>query len=258
MAGLNESIIKMKNEAIVFFILLFLLTGCSGILFSGSGRQEIKYHGKRYKIISAGDQYWMSENLATETYRYGKKIKLITDYSIWPEMKTPGCAFYKNDTSNLRKYGLLYNWYAVDGGRLCPAGWRVASHEDWNILEEHLGGQLYSGLKMKAVTGWKGKHVSGDDIGFKALPGGYRLNDDFVAGFEAIWWTSSLANDSYFQKVKIDEAYRQLASSNTYVWGRKIQYNKSDLITTLNLRENGFSVRCVKTNRRSRLKGEKY
>jgi uncharacterized protein (TIGR02145 family) len=99
---------------------------------------------------------------------------------------------------------------------------------------------------MKAVTGWKGRHVSGDDIGFKALPGGYRLNGDFLEGTEAIWWTSSVADSSYFQNVKLDEPYRELAKSNVYIWGRKIVGNSSDLISTLNRRENGFSIRCVK------------
>ena len=99
---------------------------------------------------------------------------------------------------------------------------------------------------MKAVSGWKGRHVSGDDIGFRALPGGYRLNGDFLEGFEAIWWTSSVADSSYFQKVNLDEPYRELAKSNVYVWGRKIVSNSTDLISTLNRRENGFSVRCVK------------
>jgi uncharacterized protein (TIGR02145 family) len=222
----------------IFLISLLLLSGCS--------KEFVKYHGHKYKIIQAGDQYWMAENLATSSYRYGKKIPLIKDYNVWPEMTNPGCGYYKNDTSRLRKYGMLYNWYAVDGGKLCPSGWRVPSHEDWLTLETFTGGPSRAGGKMKSVTGWKGKHLSGDDIKFNALPGGYRLNDDFLEGWEGIWWTTSVADASYFQKVDIGESYLKLSAGNIYIWGRKISYSNPSLITTLNLRENGFSVRCVR------------
>lgn len=247
--------LRMKNKLFVILTIIFLFTGCTKSFLPSHGRQEITYHGKRYKILKAGDQYWMSENLATSTYRYGKKIPLITNYDIWPDMKTPGCGYYQNDTSELRKYGMLYNWYAVNGGKLCPARWRVPSHEDWNKLEEYLGGQFRSGGKMKAVSGWKGNHVSGDDIGFNALPGGYRLNNDFLEGFEAIWWSSTVADSRYFQKVEPDEPYRSLAASNKYIWGRKIVYDSSVFYSTLNLSENGFSVRCVKAKREARMEG---
>jgi uncharacterized protein (TIGR02145 family) len=225
-------------KVFIAFIMLIFLSGCS--------KEFVRYHGHKYKAIQAGEQYWMAENLATRSYRLGKKIPLVNDYNVWPEMTTPECGYLNNDTSKLRKYGMLYNWYAVNGGKICPFGWRVPSHEDWLKLEKQLGGQLPAGGKMKAVSGWKGKHVSGDDIGFKALPGGYRLNNDFLEGFEAIWWTSSVADSSYFQKVKLDEPYRSLAFNHVYIWGRKIVSNSTELISTLNQRENGFSVRCVK------------
>jgi uncharacterized protein (TIGR02145 family) len=239
---------------IVFIAFILIASGCTRIFVSDGG-QKISYHHRQYKILKTGEQYWMAENLATGTYRNGKKIALISDHTIWPELKTPGCGYYNNDTANLRQYGMLYNWYAVDGGKLCPAGWRVPSHEDWNKLEEYLGGQFRSGGKMKAVTGWKGKHVSGDDIGFNALPAGYRLNDDFFQGFEAIWWSSTIADTRYFQKVDMNEEYKNLVGNNTYVWGRKISYTGSTLYSTLNLRENGFSVRCVKAKKEKQMTG---
>lgn len=225
-------------KSIFALIALLILSGCS--------KEFVRYHGHKYKAIKVGEQYWMDENLATKSYRSGKRIALVNDYEQWPEMLTPAVGYFNNDTSKLRKYGMLYNFYAVKGGKLCPFGWRVASHEDWLKLEEKLGGQVPAGGRMKAVSGWKGKHVSGDDLGFKALPGGYRLNGDFLEGTEAIWWTSSVADSSYFQKVNLNEPYRSLAASNVYVWGRKIIAGSTDLISTLNRRENGFSVRCVK------------
>ncbi len=241
-------------KTIILLALLFVISGCSRI-FVTAGGGEISYHKKKYKVVKAGSQYWMAENLATDSYRSGKKVPLITDYPKWPEMNTPACGYYDNDTANLRKYGMLYNWYAVDGGQLCPSGWRVPSHEDWNKLEETLGGQFRAGGKMMATTGWKGRLISGNDIGFTALPGGYRLNDDFLKGYEAIWWSSTIADTRYFQKVNMDEAYQTLMGKNTYVWGRKISYTGPTLLSTLNLQENGFSVRCVKAKKEKKMTG---
>jgi uncharacterized protein (TIGR02145 family) len=198
------------------------------ILFSaGCSEHILRYHGRSYRTITAGEQTWMAENLATKTYRSGRKIPLISDYNVWTELTTPGSCYYKNDPAKLKKYGMLYNWYAVDGGNLCPVGWMVPTNNDWNILEKNLGGQLRAGGRMKAVKGWKGSDLNADDIGFNALPGGYRLNEDFLEGFSAIWWSSSPVDSDY-------------------VWGRRIDYKNSELLNTLNNRQNGFSVRCIK------------
>jgi uncharacterized protein (TIGR02145 family) len=241
-------------KTIIISALVIILSGCSRI-FVTDGGQEISYHQKQYKIIKAGNQYWMASDLATDSYRNGKKIPLITDYRIWPEMKTPGCGYYNNDTANLPKYGMLYNWYAVNTGQLCPYGWRVPSHEDWNRLEETLGGQFRAGGKMKGVAGWKGAHVTGNDIGFNAVPGGYRLNGDFLEGEDANWWSTTIADTRYFQKVDMDEEYKKRLGNNTYAWGRKIRSVGPTLLSTLNLRENGFSVRCVKAKKEKKMTG---
>ena len=173
---------------LILLIAVLLLPGCS--------HKMLRYHGKEYRIIQAGDRYWMGENLATSSYRNGKKIPLVNDTEKWPELYSPACGFYRSDSTMLVKYGMLYNWYAVDAGKLCPAGWRVATHEDWTMLEDSMGGQLYAGGRIKSAKGWSGKHVSGDDLGFTALPAGYRLNDDFLEGKAAVWWTSTkAAND---------------------------------------------------------------
>lgn len=202
-------------------LLLLLLTGCS--------RDILKFHGQNYKVIKAGNLYWMAENLSSGSYRNGQKIPFIESADLWKDIETPGCGYYNNDPAMLRKYGMLYNWYSVETGKLCPLGWRVASNADWVNLENFLGGHLRAGGKMKSINGWDGKHVSADDINFNALPGGYRLNEDFMEGSAAIWWSST-------------------AVDNQWVWGRRIDFDSAELLNTLNNRQNGFSVRCVSTS----------
>lgn len=197
------------------------------LLFTGCTHQLVMYHSKEYGVIKAGERYWMAENLATSRYNNGKKIPLLNDTKVWAETYTPACGFYNADSAMLEKYGMLYNWYAVSTGKLCPRGWRVSTHEDWNELEELLGGSLYAGGRLKAKTGWKGKHVSGDNIGFGALPGGYRLNEDFIEGYSTVWWTSTVVDENW-------------------VWGRRLGNDSNELANTLNNRQNGFSVRCVR------------
>ena len=203
---------------VIFLTLILIFAGCS--------KSILRYHNRQYKIIRVSDQQWMADNLATDTYRNGNKIPLITDYKIWTGLYTPGCGYYNNDSTMLLKYGMVYNWYAVETGKLCPYGWRVATNDDWLYLEKLLGGHLRAGGKMKSISGWKGNHVSADDIGLNALPGGYRLNEDFSEGFAAIWWSSTPVD-------------------NQWVWGRRLDYDVSELLNTLNDRQNGFSVRCI-------------
>jgi uncharacterized protein (TIGR02145 family) len=226
----------MKQTGIA--LLLMLLGGCS--------KDLVRYHGHQYHVIKAGKQYWMDENLATDRYRFGRKIPVITDTNVWPELTGPGCCYSSNDSSMLMKYGMLYNWNAVNGGKLCPPGWRVPTNIDWLVLEERLGGEKIAGGKMKAVSGWFGRHVSGDDIGFKALPGGYRLNGDFQEGKSAIWWSSTVSGMADFQNDSLYKSYTDLFKNKKYIWGRKIEYSSTRLFSTLNLPDNGFSVRCVK------------
>lgn len=228
------------NRLLILFVIL-LLTGCS--------KELVKFHGYNYKVIKAGDQYWLAENLKTDRYRSGRKIPVIKDTSQWPEMTTKGCGYYNNDSSMLMKYGMFYNWSAVDGGKLCPVTWRVPTDKDWLVLEEHLGGDTRAGGKMKSVKGWKGKHVSGDDIGFNALPGGYRLNGDFQEGESVVWWSSSIAQVNALEDKNTGESFSTDDPLKKWIWGRRLEMNLNTLMSTVNRPNNGFYVRCVKNNK---------
>ena len=113
--------------------------------------------------------------------------------------------------------GRLYNWYAVNTGKLAPAGWHVPTDDDWTILENYLiaNGYNYDGTKdvdkvaksLCAKTNWELSVEAGtpgaapennNSTGFTALPGGYRHYDgDFYSiGEGGRWWSSTEYDES--------------------------------------------------------------
>ena len=142
----------------------------------------------QYESVRIGNQEWMTRNLDVDRFRNGDLIPHIESNEEWEyagENGQPACCYYDNDPENGKKYGKLYNWYAVADNRgLTPAGWHVPSDDEWTSLVEFLGKD--SGLKMKSVNDWikwdyyLGINPNGDNSsGFNALPGGYRNSFGF-------------------------------------------------------------------------------
>ena len=186
------------------------------------------------KTVTIGTQVWMAENLDTGTFRNGEPIPEATTAEQWEEAyknERAAWSYYENDPSNGKKFGRLYNWYAVNDPRgLAPAGWHVPSDVEWATLVDFLGGADVAGTKMKAASGWNGGGSGNNSSGFGGLPGGHRYYKD--AGFYhngniGFWW-SSTKNDRW------------------NAWYHALHYSY-----TLAGRDNGgmntgFSVRCVK------------
>jgi hypothetical protein len=51
--------------------------------------------GNVYNVIRIGTQLWMKENLKTTKYSDGSAIPLVTDYTAWRGLSTPGYCWYK-------------------------------------------------------------------------------------------------------------------------------------------------------------------
>ena len=83
--------------------------------------------GNQYGIVTIGDQVWMIANLRTTRYNDGTEIPNVTGDTNWFNLTTGAYCWHSNDIINKNPYGALYNWYAVNMGELCPAGWHVAS-----------------------------------------------------------------------------------------------------------------------------------
>lgn len=85
---------------------------------------------KEYPIVKIGTQYWMRENLCTETYSDGSPIEQSTELSNKP-------SYFKADDGNH-----YYNGEAVIFKTLAPADWHVPTIDEWNQLLNYLNGDV--------------------------------------------------------------------------------------------------------------------
>ena len=126
-----------------FWIFKFVVSSFL-ILFSTGCKNDMSMitdvDGNSYHTVKIGTQTWMVENLKTTKFNDGSPIPLIRDSSTWKASLTPGYCFYKNDSAkNKSTYGALYNWNAVNTGRLAPKGWHVPTDAEWTVLINYVG-----------------------------------------------------------------------------------------------------------------------
>lgn len=187
--------------------------------------------GNVYKIVKIGNQVWMAENL-----RYLPSVvdpdqgsQTTPCYYVYDYYGTSVIA--AKATSNYTTYGVLYNWSAACSS--CPPGWHLPTYAEWEELIKYVGEVFYVGGKLKETdtTHWQSPNEGAtNEVGFTALPGGYRNNDGAFYHIReyGCWWTDtwSAYNDVH---------YKYICSFFCSVHGCYI----SD-------REIGLSVRCVK------------
>ena len=183
--------------------------------------------------VSLCNEIWMIKNLDVANYSNGDPIPQVTDSAQWVNLTTGAWCYYMNDAANGPVYGKLYNWYAVNDQRgLAPAGYHVATHDEWNSLVACLGGDSLAGGKIKETgfAHWLSPNADAtNSSGLKGLPAGCR---DFDGEFRymssyGIWWSAT----------ELD---------NTYSWAHNVYYNDGVHLGFEDLKNLGFSVRCVK------------
>ena len=190
--------------------------------------------GNVYKSILIGSQTWMAENLKTTKYNNGTSIPLVTDTTSWSNLSTPAYCWYKNHEVNKDAFGALYNWYAVNTGKLCPVAWHVPSDSEWTILTNYLGGESVAGGKLKEsdTSYWYDPNTGAtNETGFSARAGGYRFSSPSAfftqLGYLGCWWSTTEIDKNW--------AYNLLMYFNS----KKVQRLFITEVT-------GMSVRCVK------------
>lgn len=190
------------------------------------------YEGTVYPTFRIGNMEWMAENLRVYHYNNGDQIDNVVDNTAWSNLTTGAWVWYNNDYQNYGDYGNLYNWYAVmDSRKICPAGWHVPSDAEWIALSNAIGGDYFSGGKLKSVSGlWNTPNTGAtNSSGFSGLPGGLRVETGSYmnAGHSGYWWTTHEVSTSFAR-------YRYMV------------YNSKGLGTNHYYKTWGLHVRCVR------------
>jgi uncharacterized protein (TIGR02145 family) len=201
--------------------------------------------GNIYYTVVIGNQVWIRENLKTTKYNDNADIPIVTDNATWITLSTPACSWYNNNESySDNNYGVLYNWFTVNTGKLCPAGWHVPNEDEWTTLVEYMGGEYKAGGKLKeqGIDHWTKPNLGASDIcGFTALPGGFRtgLNpgSSRAMGYVGRWWVSTESANPWWAST--DSVLR---------WARcrTIFFDGAGVVMGMGLKTNGYSIRCVK------------
>ncbi len=190
------------------------------------------YQGNVYNTVKIGDQCWLKENLRSTKYNDGEDIPNVTNGTIWDGLTTPAYCWYNNDYSTYGSvYGALYNWYAVNTGKLCPVGWHVPSDAEWTQLTDFLGGESVAGGKLKetGTTHWNSPNTGAtNETSFTALPSGVRVGEVFSGiQFFGNWWSAT---------------EREFITS----WLYSTSCDHSGLTRESVIKRTGYPVRCIK------------
>ena len=202
--------------------------------------------GKKYVYVEIGNQTWMAENLnynASSSRCFGQdgmvcNEETYEDYTLTPEEVQTNC----------ETYGRLYNWAAAMAN-VCPSGWHLPSHAEWNTLIKFIDpdyniddkGDVYNFIysvvagKLKAAPGWnRGSSYSKagtDDYGFTALPGGHGFETGVFcyAGSKGAWWSGT-----------------EIEDDTRFAYARGMSYNSNDAYDNSGQKVWYYSVRCLR------------
>ncbi len=154
--------------------------------------------GKEYKTIQIGNISIMAENL-----RY----------------MTGDAVYYENDPGNEEDYGLLYKWEtALDA---CPAGWRLPTRNEYEMIKDYLGGEHEAGGKLKksGTEYWLSPNEFGtNESGFSAVgSGGYMPEhlEFFGMNESATFWTQTGSDDEHVWSVSLSRKNGNMVIHNT-------------------------------------------
>jgi uncharacterized protein (TIGR02145 family) len=183
--------------------------------------------------LRIGKQIWMKENLNICTYRNGDSIIQAKTQEEWTRLghsRIGAWCYYSFDERNEKKYGKLYNGYAVfDKRGLAPKGYHIPSDAEWTILVDFCGGEQKAGISLKSDSDWIENSKSSNSTGFTAIPGGlcdHNGNFSFIGEY-GYWWSMTKYLD-----------YE--------IWIRRLGYNQSRIEKVVTNKNNGCTVRCLK------------
>jgi uncharacterized protein (TIGR02145 family)/uncharacterized repeat protein (TIGR02543 family) len=224
---------------------------CNALKITGGvSNTLIDIDGNEYHTVTIGTQTWTVENLATTRLNDGTMIPNVTDNAAWSNLTTPGYCWSNNDpATNGATFGALYNWYALNTGKLAPVGWHVSTDAEWTVLENYLIAHGYNydftktgnkiAKSMAARTDWRtttevgniGNNLGRNNrCGFSALPGSPRLS----------------SNGTFYNPNDIGGWWSATESNSEVVWCRILFAASYTLYRYADFKSTGFSVRLVR------------
>jgi len=270
---------KLNSLSVLVIIVVSL---CFGFSFKKAPGSDLHSSFSETREVKIGDQIWMSENLNTNRFRNGNIIseaKTKVEWETACKNRKPIWAYYNFDSSNGKKYGKIYNLYAVmDTRGLAPLGWHVAKEKDWEKLcktlekvfadnarnPENLNRFVEVGIAdyLKSDNGWDTTQMvsygaisniveenirNGSNLsGFSALPGGNYTdvyNPKTSSYDRKLWNFEDLGKYSFFWCMKeLNQIGRY--SYNVFLISNEVHYGNSEEL--MKLTGYGFYIRCAK------------
>lgn len=193
---------------------------CGGTFYAYDG------DGNQYETVRLGPDCWTRKNIYATLYTDGSDI---------PNTYIYASPMYPDTTDNLLTYGRLYDWYSalrlpigyvgpvsdtIQG--ICPNGWHIPT------TQQFLNLATFPALTLQSPDFWI---IPGtNETGFTALPAGYYSYSDnqfMNLRGDAYYWTSTVTD---------------ILQPDCF----KLLYSCPSALTENSIRENAYSMRCVK------------
>jgi uncharacterized protein (TIGR02145 family) len=203
--------------------------------------------------VLIGNQTWMTKNLDNDVFMNGDIVPEVKSEQEWKmayENKKPAWCYYDFNSSNGKKYGKLYNIFAImDERKISPTGWHVANKIEWMELLDYFGGIEIATRKLKKQNEFKKEEIpifssalfnnfpielsltNNDSSIFSLVPGGYANysgSSFYYMGSNGYWWVAN--------------------GINSINWVSVISFNNEDncWFESSLCKSCGYSIRCVK------------
>ena len=174
---------------------------------------------KIYKTVTIDGKTWLAENFGFIPANMADGDKQCSVYGVNNSEGRDAALAHEN----YLKYGVMYTADLLDD--IAPAGWHVATDDDWQALEKYSGvpesklaysGSTYRGEtvhKFQAISGgWSNIKTPTDELEFTAKAGGYYSG--YHKGLESYtyFWTNTISKVFFGSKMYF---YRAMSGSKT-------------------------------------------
>jgi len=181
------------------------------------GNDSVLYEDQWYHTVQIYNQCWFKENL-----NVGEKInspEIPTNNGVIEKYCMGDMQSYCDQTGGLYFWGELMQYNYVPGEKgICPDGWHIPTHTEWQILEGAADSEYLIGDPVWDITDFRGMDAGGtlkqvglqswmypntgatDGLGFCALPGGYYVQFSWWGhGYKGVFYSS----DTYHKYVRV-------------------------------------------------------